>query len=693
LKQPVVLRIYKGDKLEAVRQFESSQIVIGRNSDVQLELQDEGVALLHAMIEQRDGEYYLSDLGSSNGTFKAGNRILEDRLASGDEITIGPFRIQFFIGVPKPAAPPKVVADVPAETVVSSVNFSMPEPPPFEDSDLEIESSKPKPVPQTESPPAVKKEEKKTVVPPVVTAKPTAPPSVSQPRKVGMPAAAAGKKKKSRKTFAPPAPYKDLGEVIKPHKGSVVEVLVTWNNRVLSTNHFNRPGSVFISSSEDADVIVPIISSSSKYELLKIAGQCTVCLTPEMTGEVVRDGETLNFTELARQNKLRNVGSHFELDLRQGEMVRVGLQGDLISIYIRYVAETPKPLVAPLLDMTSSEVTGVILALAVSAILGLYMNIYTPSPLLEDEAKIEEPIRKAIVKFDRPKREEAPKEPEQKKVVEVKDKQKAPAEPKAAQAKAFEQKPDPGKAAEVKPKPNSQNKPKIPTSAVAQGAAVKTGNKEGANMKSEKPDPNKMGLLATFGKGGVQKDLSKAYSGSGELAGMADAATGAAGSAENRAGDNLGGKLKDTGAGGKGTATYGIAGVGTQGRGTGTTGYGTGGLGQKGSVQINVTGQEGEFGGGMDKEAIRRVIREHIREIRSCYEKELQRSPDLYGKIVLEWDIEEEGRVTRVVTKSNALGNDNVAKCIMSRLKMWKFPDPPRDQIGRVVFPFVFSSQ
>lgn len=675
MKQPVVLRVYKGDKLEAVRQFEHNQIVIGRNSDVQLELQDDAVALLHAMIELRDGEYYLSDLGSSSGTFRGGNRILEEKLNSGDEINVGPFRIQFFIGVPKPAAPPKVTPVVESVPVpeVTAVNFSVPQPPPLEDEDVEMEP------------------EKKVVAPP---AKPTAKPANIPPaRKIGAPIG--GKKKKERKTFAPPAPYKDLKEVIKPHKGSVVEVLVSWNNRVLSTNHFNRPGSVFISSNEDADVVVPIISSTSKYELLKIQGQCTICLTPEMTGEVVRDNESVTFAELGRQNKLRNVGSHFELDLRQGEMVRIGLQGDLISLYIRYVAETPKPLVAPLLDMTSSEVTGVILALAVSAILGLYMNIYTPSPLLEDEAKIEEPIRKAIVKFTPPPKSAEPEQPqeEKKKVVEIKEQQKAPAEPKSQPAKSFDPKPDPGKAAEVKPKPNSQNKPKNPTSAVAQGAAVKTGNKEGANMKSEKPDPNKMGLLATFGKGGVQKDLSKAYSGSGELAGMADAATGAAGSSENRAGDSLGGKLKDTGAGGKGTATYGIAGVGTQGRGTGTTGYGTGGLGQKGSVQINVTGQEGEFGGGMDKEAIRRVIREHIREIRSCYERELQRSPDLYGKIVLEWDIEEEGRVSRVVTKSNALGNDNVANCIMSRLKTWKFPDPPKDQVGRVIFPFVFSSQ
>ena len=674
MKQPVVLRVYKGEKLETVRQFEQSQIVIGRNSDAQLELQDEGVALLHAMIEERDGEYYLSDLGSSNGTFKGSNRILEDRLTSGDEITIGPFRVQFFIGIPKPASPPKVAAEIPAAVPMTpnAINFSVPTPPALNDADVT---------------------EKITVTPPPV--KPAAAPTIARKP--------VQKVKESTKTFAPPTSYNDLKDVIKPHKGSVVEVLVAWNNRVLSTNHFNKPGSVYISSSEDADVVVPIISSKSKYELLKIAGQCTICLTQEMTGEVVRDGETLTFADLARQNKMRNAGSHYELDLRQGEMVRIGLQGDLISLYVRYVAEAPKPLVAPLLDMTSSEVTGVILALAVSAILGLYMNIYTPSPLLEDEAKIEEPIRKAIVTFNPPPPKEEPPEPpkvepvpEKKKVVEVKEKQKSVTEPVKAQkaeSKAFENKPDPGKAAEVRPKPNSQNKPKVPTSAVAQGAAVKTGAKEGANMKAEKPDPNKMGLLATFGKGGVQKDLSKAYSGSGELAGMADQATGAAGSSENRAGDNLGGKLKDTGAGGKGTATYGIAGVGTQGRGTGTTGYGTGGLGQKGSVQINVAGQEGEFGGGMDKEAIRRVIREHIREIRSCYERELQRSPDLYGKIVLEWDIEEAGRVSRVVAKSNALGNDNVANCIMSRLKTWKFPDPPKDQVGRVVFPFVFSSQ
>lgn len=684
MKQPVVLRVYKEEKLVTVRQFEHSQIVIGRSPDAQLSLDDGGVGLLHAMIEDRGEEYFVSDLGSSEGTFQNGDRILEAKLNSGDELKVGPFRIQFFIGIPKPATPPKVGA-TPAAPVKppASVNFTatMPEIQLPTDSVPDIELDPP---PAPKSPPAAGKKPEK----PVAAAKP------EEKKEKKFAAIIPSSKKKGHKTFAPPAPYKDLKEIIKPHKGSLVEVMVAWQDRILSTNTFNKPGSVYISSSDDADVFVPIISSRSKYELLKIGAQITVCLTPEMTGELVRDGESYSFAELSRQNKLRNVGTHFELDVRQGEMVKIGLQNDMVNIYVRYAAETPKPLVAPLLDMSSSEVTGVILAMAIAAILGLYMNVYTPDPLVEDEAKIEEPLRKAVVQFKPPAKkevvvvEEQPKEKEVVKVVKEKPKTVVRQTPTPTVEKSG----DPGKAGDVRPKPNSNNKPKTLTS-VKQGGSVKTAAKEGANMKSEKPDPNKMGLLSAFGSGGVRKNLDKAYSGSGELAGMADSATGSAGFAENRAGNDIGSKLKDTGAGGKGTNTVGIAGVGTQGRGTGTTGYGTGGIGQKGAVQINVGGQEADFSGGMDREAIRRVIREHLREIRNCYERELQRTPDLYGKIVLEWDIEEGGRVSRCVTKSNEMGNQRVADCISSRLRQWKFPDPPKDQIGRVSYPFVFSSQ
>lgn len=676
--------------------------MIGRNADVQLELKDESVALLHAIIEEREGGYYVSDLGSQTGTFKNGNRTLEDKLASGDELKIGPYKIQFFIGVPKPVGAPAPSASSTTSRGPGDAGIGSILPPPTSSSSAPPAGA-PQPPPKPSAPPNF------LMMTPVIPTSnvdlPSAPPANQTGKSaVGVSARPHNKdgQKKTGGTFAPASAFTDLKEVVKPSKGSVVEVLVAWQDRVLSSNHFSHKGSVFISSNDDADVMVPIVSSKSRYELLKINTQVTVCLTQEMTGEMVRDGETLSFADLARQNKMRNVGTHFELDIRQGELVRINLR-DNVSIFVRYVGETPKPLVAPLLDMTSSEVTGVILALAVAAIMGLYMNIYTPSPLLEDEARVEEPIRKAVVKFDPPPKvvrevETPPPEPpkeQPKKVVEVKDKvstsPSTQTQVRQTPTPSPEKKGDPGKAGEVAPKPD-QNKPKQLTS-TRQGKMVKTSPKESANMKSEKPDPTKVGLLSVFSSKGTQSKLDKAYSGSGELQGMADKATGTAGNAENAEGDQMGSKLKDTGAGGKGSSTVGISGIGTQGRGTGTTGYGTGGIGTKGSVQINVGGQEGEFPGGMDKEAIRRVIREHIREIRSCYERELQRSPDLYGKLVLEWDIEEGGRVSRCVVKSNALNNDAVANCIASRLKTWKFPDPPKDQIGRVSFPFVFSSQ
>ena len=92
---------------------------------------------------------------------------------------------------------------------------------------------------------------------------------------------------------------------------------------------------------------------------------------------------------------------------------------------------------------------------------------------------------------------------------------------------------------------------------------------------------------------------------------------------------------------------------------------------------------------GMDKEKIRAVIRDHIVPIRHCYEKELKVTPRLAGKLVLEWDIAELGKVTEVrVIKSV---NKKVDECVSEVVRGCLFETPPENQIGRVSFPFVFS--
>lgn len=70
---------------------------VGRSSSNQLALDDRKASRNHAMIhEQGDGEYFIVDLGSSNGTYVAGKRVVQPtRLTDGVEIQIGETRLTF----------------------------------------------------------------------------------------------------------------------------------------------------------------------------------------------------------------------------------------------------------------------------------------------------------------------------------------------------------------------------------------------------------------------------------------------------------------------------------------------------------------------------------------------------------------------------------------------------------------------
>ncbi len=70
---------------------------IGRSSSNELVLEDRKASRNHAMIhEQGDGEFFIVDLGSSNGTYVAGKRVVQPtRLTDGVEIQIGETRLTF----------------------------------------------------------------------------------------------------------------------------------------------------------------------------------------------------------------------------------------------------------------------------------------------------------------------------------------------------------------------------------------------------------------------------------------------------------------------------------------------------------------------------------------------------------------------------------------------------------------------
>jgi hypothetical protein len=94
--------------------------------------------------------------------------------------------------------------------------------------------------------------------------------------------------------------------------------------------------------------------------------------------------------------------------------------------------------------------------------------------------------------------------------------------------------------------------------------------------------------------------------------------------------------------------------------------------------------------GGLDKDAIRRVIRQRINEVRYCYERELSTHPDLYGKVVLRMVIAPAGAVAESQVVSSTLKAGATPGCVAQAARRWSFPASPRATI--VTYPFVFQS-
>jgi hypothetical protein len=69
---------------------------IGRSPDCDIFLDDVTVSRRHAVLIRRDGEFFIEDQGSLNGTFLNRRRIeSSSRIADGDELQIGKYRLTF----------------------------------------------------------------------------------------------------------------------------------------------------------------------------------------------------------------------------------------------------------------------------------------------------------------------------------------------------------------------------------------------------------------------------------------------------------------------------------------------------------------------------------------------------------------------------------------------------------------------
>lgn len=105
------------------------------------------------------------------------------------------------------------------------------------------------------------------------------------------------------------------------------------------------------------------------------------------------------------------------------------------------------------------------------------------------------------------------------------------------------------------------------------------------------------------------------------------------------------------------------------------------------AVAVRMEEATGDFNG-LSKEEIDRVVKARAGVFRACYQKELNRSPGIGGKLVIHFVIAADGTVKSSATQGGSLRNEGVESCVKGNIMRLKFPAKG----GAIVnYPFVFT--
>ena len=93
-----LLLVKRGPNAGSTFLIERDETSVGRNTESDVFLDDVTVSRRHASILRReDRSFFVRDSGSLNGTYVNGEQVDETKLASGDEVQIGKFKLVFFV--------------------------------------------------------------------------------------------------------------------------------------------------------------------------------------------------------------------------------------------------------------------------------------------------------------------------------------------------------------------------------------------------------------------------------------------------------------------------------------------------------------------------------------------------------------------------------------------------------------------
>jgi TonB family protein len=98
------------------------------------------------------------------------------------------------------------------------------------------------------------------------------------------------------------------------------------------------------------------------------------------------------------------------------------------------------------------------------------------------------------------------------------------------------------------------------------------------------------------------------------------------------------------------------------------------------------------LGDGLSMDLVGDYMARRWSNFKFCYSKELDRDPNLWGKVTVTFTIGANGRVNEAVVLHTSLSNANVEECVLRGIRRIRFPRPHGGGEVIVTYPFLFTT-
>lgn len=428
--------------------------------------------------------------------------------------------------------------------------------------------------------------------------------------------------------------YEELPPELRPTPGAfALDVAMVWGDAIIEAGQF-QSGQVKVGGAPGNHFQV-YFDGADSHALVSLSGPQAKISAPAGGKIVVR-----------RNGRDEAVGAQATIGLEERARVQLGA----VEFVLRFVKPQAKMKTGmrEQVDLYFTKVLSIAVMAHVALLAAMLVTPLDNILLSEDLFKQQNRYTKMILRA-----------PEKKKAIDLsKLKKKDEKKDEIEFGKKLETKPDEKKGPQIDAAKREQDKKKVMAAGLL-GAMGSDG--AAANI---------------FGGGGLGTGINNALGGLQGGTGLGDA-------------HGVGG-LGSRGAGfGGGGGGLGLGGLGTKGGGGKGYGFNLGG-GKHSSTRI-IPGKTTVVGG-LSKDVIGKVIRKHWNEIKYCYEKELQKDPNLEGKVAMMFVIDGTGRISEVSVQQDTTGNGSVADCMSNRIRRWVFPEPQGGGQVVVTYPWIFRA-